>query len=88
MHVTSNMLEVVPTSKPGAYGSFEVDEGGEELAKRVENFGHPIGKGSSPSVLNVPRCHIIVLVVKQMTRTYLQSSSARFGRVRSSRYVV
>ena len=38
------MLEVVPTTKPGSSG-FDLDEGGEELAKRVENFGHPVGKG-------------------------------------------
>ncbi|KAI0779721.1 DNA-directed RNA polymerase [Fomes fomentarius] len=57
MHVTSNMLEVVPTSKPGAYGSFEVDEGGEELAKRVENFGHPIGK-DDPDVPPILICKI------------------------------
>ena len=38
MNVTSNMLEVVPTTKPGS-GGFEVDEGGEELAKRVEAYG-------------------------------------------------
>lgn len=45
MFVTSNMLEVVPTTRPGVFNSFDPEETGEELAKRVENFGHPIGKG-------------------------------------------
>ncbi|RDX50044.1 RBP11-like subunits of RNA polymerase [Lentinus brumalis] len=57
MDVTSNMLDVVPTSKPGAYGSFEQDDGGEELAKRVENFGHPVGKGD-PDVPPILICKI------------------------------
>ncbi|KAI0675105.1 DNA-directed RNA polymerase [Trametes maxima] len=44
MDVTSDMLEVVPTTRPG-FSGFDVDnDGGEELAKRVEHFGHPVGK--------------------------------------------
>ena len=46
MDITSNMLDVVPTSKPGSFGNYDPDDGGEELAKRVENFGHPVGKGA------------------------------------------
>ncbi|KAL1942696.1 hypothetical protein VTO73DRAFT_4936 [Trametes versicolor] len=53
MDITSDMLEVVPTSRPG-FGGFDVDsDGSEELAKRVESFGHPIGQGdpSTPPIL-------------------------------------
>ncbi|TBU47282.1 RBP11-like subunits of RNA polymerase [Dichomitus squalens] len=57
MHITSNMLEVVPTNKPGSYGSYDTDDGGEELAKRVENFGHPIGK-DDPDVPPILICKI------------------------------
>ena len=53
MFITSNMLEVVPTGRPGQYGSYDNDDGGEELAKRVENFGHPIGKGMYSSMILV-----------------------------------
>ncbi|KAH9940502.1 RBP11-like subunits of RNA polymerase [Epithele typhae] len=45
MEVTSDMLEVVPTTRPGGGFGFDADDGGEEMAKRVENFGHPVGKG-------------------------------------------
>ncbi|KAI0745370.1 DNA-directed RNA polymerase [Earliella scabrosa] len=58
MDITSNMLEVVPTSKPGGgYVPYDVDEGGEELAKRVENFGHPVGK-DDPEVSPILICKI------------------------------
>ena len=56
MDVTSNMLEV----QHGAIGFIknEADpDYGEELAKRVEHFGRPVGQGASvvhlPSVLLV-----------------------------------
>ena len=54
MDVTSNMLEVVPTTRPG-YGGFDDADGGEELAKRVENFGHPVGKSKCYIILYNPR---------------------------------
>ncbi|KAI0331046.1 insert subdomain of RNA polymerase alpha subunit [Cubamyces sp. BRFM 1775] len=56
MDVTSNMLEVVPTTRPG-YGGFDDADGGEELAKRVENFGHPVGK-EDPAVPPILICKI------------------------------
>ncbi|KAI0633262.1 DNA-directed RNA polymerase [Trametes polyzona] len=57
MDVTSDMLEVVPTSRPG-FGGFDVDaDGSEELAKRTSNFGHPIGQGD-PTVPPILICKI------------------------------
>ena len=56
MDVTSNMLEVVPTTRPG-YGGFDDADGGEELAKRVENFGHPVGKSKCCFPPLDPRVH-------------------------------
>ncbi|KAI0645508.1 DNA-directed RNA polymerase [Trametes meyenii] len=57
MDVTSDMLEVVPTTRPG-FSGFDVDgDGGEELAKRVENFGHPVGK-NDPAVQPILICKI------------------------------
>ncbi|KAI0356298.1 insert subdomain of RNA polymerase alpha subunit [Trametes cingulata] len=57
MDITSNMLEVVPTTRPG-FGNFDVDaDGSEELAKRVENFGHPVGK-EDPAVPPILICKI------------------------------
>ncbi|KAI0823358.1 DNA-directed RNA polymerase [Trametes gibbosa] len=56
MEITSNMLTVVPTTRPG-FG-FDVDaDGSEELAKRVETFGHPIGQGD-PSMPPILICKI------------------------------
>ncbi|KAI9066613.1 RBP11-like subunits of RNA polymerase [Trametes sanguinea] len=53
MDITSNMLEVVPTTRPGFGGGFDDGDVGEELAKRVENFGHPVGKNdpNAPPIL-------------------------------------
>jgi hypothetical protein len=42
MLITSNHLDVMP---PNVYGSYEDGESGEELTKRPENFGIPVGKG-------------------------------------------
>ena len=81
LHVTSNMLEVVPTTKPGSSG-FDLDEGGEELAKRVENFGHPVGKG----VFLLLVCCRRRLTPYKMTLTNRLSSYANFGRVRLSAF--
>ncbi|KAM5532567.1 hypothetical protein V8D89_013773 [Ganoderma adspersum] len=57
MFVTSNMLEVVPTTRPGTFNSFDPEETGEELTKRGENFGHPIGK-DDPDVPPILICKI------------------------------
>ncbi|KAI0743907.1 DNA-directed RNA polymerase [Daedaleopsis nitida] len=58
MDITSNMLEVVPVNKNGYESSgFEVDDGGEELAKRPDNFGHPVGK-DDPDVPPILICKI------------------------------
>jgi hypothetical protein len=46
MEVTSNHLDIVV---PGAYGSDSNQsegEAGEELTKRGERFGHPVGKSA------------------------------------------
>ncbi|KAF8735882.1 hypothetical protein AX14_001330 [Amanita brunnescens Koide BX004] len=55
MDVTSNHLEVVPSDSRGGFGadSMEQPDNGEELTKRTEHFGHPIGKhdSSTPPVL-------------------------------------
>ncbi|KAI8969571.1 DNA-directed RNA polymerase [Trametes punicea] len=56
MNITSNMLEVVPTTRPG-FGGYDEADGGEELAKRVDNFGHPVGK-DDPSVPPILICKI------------------------------
>lgn len=46
MDVTSNHLEVVPSDSRGGFGadSMEQPDNGEELTKRTEHFGHPVGK--------------------------------------------
>ena len=46
MDVTSNHLEVVPSDPRGGFGadSMEQPDNGEELTKRIEHFGHPVGK--------------------------------------------
>jgi len=50
MEVTSNHLDVVAR---GGYGWREEVDDGEEIARRSENFGHPVGKNdpSAPPVL-------------------------------------
>ncbi|KAL7281196.1 hypothetical protein ACG7TL_004504 [Trametes sanguinea] len=57
MDITSNMLEVVPTTRPGFGGGFDDGDGGEELAKRVANFGHPVG-ANDPTVPPILICKI------------------------------
>ena len=76
------MLEVVPTTKPGSSG-FDLDEGGEELAKRVENFGHPVGKGVCPFFWNVVDGR---LTPYKMTLTNRLSLYANFGKARLSAF--
>jgi DNA-directed RNA polymerase II subunit RPB3 len=46
MDVTSNHLEVVPSDPRGGFGAdpMEQPDNGEELTKRSEHFGHPVGK--------------------------------------------
>ncbi|KAM6502272.1 DNA-directed RNA polymerase II, subunit 3 [Amanita muscaria] len=55
MDVTSNHLEVVPPDSRGGFGNdaSEAPDNGEELAKRSEHFGHPVGKHdpNAPPVL-------------------------------------
>jgi DNA-directed RNA polymerase II subunit RPB3 len=44
MEVTSNHLDVVAR---GGYGWREEVDDGEEIARRSETFGHPVGKSAS-----------------------------------------
>jgi DNA-directed RNA polymerase II subunit RPB3 len=44
MDITSNHLDVVAR---GGYGWREEVDDGEEIARRSENFGHPVGKSTS-----------------------------------------
>ncbi len=44
MDVTSNHLDVVAR---GGFGWREEVDDGEEIARRSENFGHPVGKSAS-----------------------------------------
>ena len=48
LDVTSNHLEIAP-ARPGV-----MDEVGEELSKRVENFGLPVGKSMSITSSETP----------------------------------
>ena len=43
MEITSNHLDVVAR---GGYGWREEVDDGEEIARRSENFGHPVGKSA------------------------------------------
>ncbi|KAH9978985.1 hypothetical protein BGW80DRAFT_1282232 [Lactifluus volemus] len=54
MDITSNHLDVVAR---GGYGWREEVDDGEEIARRSENFGHPVGK-NDPSVPPVLICKI------------------------------
>jgi DNA-directed RNA polymerase II subunit RPB3 len=48
MDVTSNHLDIVPHGKQGTWGSpddTQDQDAGEELSKRGERFGQPVGKG-------------------------------------------
>lgn len=45
MEITSNHLDVV--ARGGYIWREEVDDG-EEIARRSENFGHPVGKSAFP----------------------------------------
>jgi DNA-directed RNA polymerase II subunit RPB3 len=44
MEITSNHLDVVAR---GGYGWREEVDDGEEIARRSETFGHPVGKSAS-----------------------------------------
>jgi hypothetical protein len=44
MDITSNHLDVVVR---GGFGWREEVDDGEEIARRSENFGHPVGKSAS-----------------------------------------
>jgi DNA-directed RNA polymerase II subunit RPB3 len=46
MDITSNHLDVVVR---GGYGWREEVDDGEEIARRSETFGHPVGKSASSS---------------------------------------
>jgi len=54
MDVTSNHMEVVAR---GGYGWREEVDDGEEIARRSENFGHPVGK-NDPSAQPILICKI------------------------------
>lgn len=47
MDVTSHHLDVVPPGTHGTWGDGEEqdNDSGEEVSKRGERFGHPVGKG-------------------------------------------
>lgn len=48
MDITSNHLDIVPPGASGTWGSPEDvqdHDAGEELSKRGERFGQPVGKG-------------------------------------------
>ncbi|RDB16969.1 DNA-directed RNA polymerase II subunit RPB3 [Hypsizygus marmoreus] len=53
MDVTSHHLDVIPPGTPGTWADSELDsEAGEELTKRGQGFGSPVGKDDgSPPVL-------------------------------------
>lgn len=77
MDVTSNHLEVIPPT----YTDGETP--GDELTKRGEDFGQPVGK----SMTTLSRCiHVLTLAATQIRLTYHQSSFARYGRVKSLNY--
>lgn len=49
MDITSNHLDVVAIGDSYSNeGDEEVGEAGDELQKRTEFFGHPVGKSESP----------------------------------------
>ncbi|KAG9103761.1 45 kDa subunit of RNA polymerase II [Ceratobasidium sp. 370] len=54
--ITSNNLDVVPPST-GQFGDESEGEAGEELSKRPDNFGQPVGKGD-PNASPVLLCRI------------------------------
>jgi hypothetical protein len=45
MDITSDMLDLDPNGA-GIEGWNDEDSGGDELNKRVEKFGFPVGKGT------------------------------------------
>ena len=48
MDITSNHLDIVPPGRSGTWGNPEDvqdHDAGEELSKRGERFGQPVGKG-------------------------------------------
>lgn len=48
MDITSNHLDIVPPGTHGTWGSVDDPQdhdAGEELSKRGERFGQPVGKG-------------------------------------------
>jgi hypothetical protein len=51
MDVTSNHLDVVAR---GGFGWREEVDDGEEIARRSENFGHPVGKSTFVRSLSSP----------------------------------
>ena len=55
------MLDVDP-SGAGVDGFHDEDGGGDEMTKRVEKFGHPVGKGVCFSPFIV--CHVLNLFTR------------------------
>lgn len=58
MNVTSNHLEVTPFPEDQ---DVQADPG-EELSKRGQYFGHPVGKSESP-ILCMPPLHLTEIAV-------------------------
>ncbi len=56
MEITSNHLDVVAR---GGFGWREEVDDGEEIARRSENFGHPVGKSAS-FILNDSHLHRVL----------------------------
>ena len=97
MDVTSNHLDVVAR---GGFGWREDVDDGEEIARRSENFGHPVGKSTYDSFpppyrlfffqfheMTTPNPHP-ELRMTQVTPLHSQYSYARSGRVKSLGYAV
>lgn len=61
MDITSNHLDIVPPGTHGTWGSpddAQDHDAGEELSKRGERFGQPVGKEDDPSIAPVLICKI------------------------------
>ena len=87
MDVTSHHLDVVAR---GGYGWREEVDDGEEIARRSETFGHPVGK--SALYFDLPQAHPALnwskILCTQMIPLLSQFLYVRFGRAKSLEYVV
>jgi hypothetical protein len=85
MDVTSDHLDVVAR---GGYGWREEVDDGEEIARRSENFGHPVGKSAS---FRISSAHTVLNCSQRLCQTtplYRQSSFVKSERAKSSEYAV